>query len=112
MPLSPATRAKIKDLEYLLRGHRNRIRTTQTTLTDDAFYNRSVYAHLLAVTQAEAALARLREARANGPALIAEAQTDCRRILAEIAKLKAGTKIDKLAKLRESMAKLESEVGK
>lgn len=109
MSLSKATRDKIKDLEYLLRGYRNRIHTTRTTLTDDAFYRRSYADHVLAITQAERAFERLIEARNNGPDIIAEAEANCQRVLAEIKALKASTKLDKLAKLRDNMAALESQ---
>ncbi len=100
----------IVDAEGLLRAYRSTIQTTRTTLENDRFYEQSRANLIRVIAKTQRDLAALDDARTNGPSIIRQAQSECKRLVQKIKILKHQKQIEALRALKAEINANTSEV--
>jgi predicted RecB family endonuclease len=100
---------ELKDLEYMLEAHKNRIRSTRTTLDNEEFYLRSVLDLKESIKKQQDQLDRLVNARENGEAIIEDSKAAVKQLKQKIARIKNRKKIEEIKRLQARLNALEVE---
>jgi predicted nucleic acid-binding Zn-ribbon protein len=100
----------IRDLEYLVRGHRNRISTVRTAMSNVRFFDNSIEFWTKRIKQAQSAIDALTSDRDRGPQLIEREKVDMRRLRRRINVLKHQHELKRVRELYAKINALQKEL--
>jgi hypothetical protein len=103
-------KTQLVELREILKGHENRIRCVNTTLTNDVFYDRALSFRRDRMEILLNEITRLKHERHNGAEIIAQEQDACNDLRKRIKIVQNQAKIDELKALEAAIREMSAQV--